>query len=280
MRRGGAFPGAAFVVVVFAGGPALTAAPAAAETLRFADVLAEALARSPTVRASRARVGLAEAEEIAARRLLRTNPNLEIEYASGTLLDDHGDLQASVVLEQEVEIGGQRGLRRERAAALRRAADARASESEARVAREAAAVFFRLWRAARAHDLAREIVEVNRALARAAAARRPEVAAARSDVAAAVAGKVVPRTDRHAQIFSPVAGRVLAPVGGRMPLVGQRVRRGQVLTVIEQSLSAPDAAGLATERIKADAAVARERATLDQARRDLERMWSSSSSCS
>lgn len=85
-----------------------------------------------------------------------------------------------------------------------------------------------------------------------------------------VPGKVVPRTDRHAQVSAPVAGRILA-ARGRLPLVGQRVRRGEVLAILEQSLAAPETAQLATERIKSEAAVARARAALEQTRRDLAR---------
>ncbi len=86
-----------------------------------------------------------------------------------------------------------------------------------------------------------------------------------------VPGKIVPRTDRYAALFPPVAGRVLAPPGG-LPLVGAKVRRGQILATVRQSLSAPESTQLAAERIKADSAVATARATLDQARRDLERV--------
>jgi cobalt-zinc-cadmium efflux system membrane fusion protein len=86
-----------------------------------------------------------------------------------------------------------------------------------------------------------------------------------------VPGKIVPRTDRFAALFPPVAGRVLAPPSG-LPLVGARVRKGQVLALVRQSLSAADSAQLAEGRIKADSALAAARATLDQARRDLERV--------
>jgi membrane fusion protein, heavy metal efflux system len=85
-----------------------------------------------------------------------------------------------------------------------------------------------------------------------------------------VPGKIVPRTDRYAALFPPVAGRVVAPPGG-LPLVGARVRKGQTLAIVRQSLSATDSTQLAEARIRADAAVATARATLDQARRDLER---------
>ena len=56
-------------------------------------------------------------------------------------------------------------------------------------------------------------------------------------------GKVVPRTDRYAQVSAPVAGRVVAS-GASVPLVGQRVKRGQVLALVQQSLSASEATGI------------------------------------
>ncbi|MDY7229853.1 efflux RND transporter periplasmic adaptor subunit [Hyalangium rubrum] len=88
-----------------------------------------------------------------------------------------------------------------------------------------------------------------------------------------VPGKVIPRTDRHAQIFAPVAGRVLSQ-GSQIPLVGTRVKKGQVLAVLQQSLSASEASGLATGRIQAEAAVGQAQAALEQARRDLDRVKS------
>src|SRR5581483_10851655 len=88
-----------------------------------------------------------------------------------------------------------------------------------------------------------------------------------------VPGKIVPRTDRYAALFPPVAGRVTAPPGG-LPLVGARVRKGQTLALIRQSLSGTESTQLASERIKADAAIATARATLEQARRDLARVQS------
>ncbi len=86
-------------------------------------------------------------------------------------------------------------------------------------------------------------------------------------------GKVVPRTDRYAQVSAPVPGRVLAS-GTAVPLVGQRVKRGQVLAVVQQSLSTSEATGLSTELIQAEAESSRAQAALEQARRDLARMES------
>ncbi|MDY7227130.1 efflux RND transporter periplasmic adaptor subunit [Hyalangium rubrum] len=86
-------------------------------------------------------------------------------------------------------------------------------------------------------------------------------------------GKVVPRTDRYAQVSSPVSG-VVAASGAAMPLVGQRVKKGQVLATVQQSLSASEATGLSTEFLQAQAEATRAQATLEQARRDLARLES------
>ncbi len=86
-------------------------------------------------------------------------------------------------------------------------------------------------------------------------------------------GKVVPRTDRYAQVSAPVSGRVLAS-GASVPLVGQRVKRGEVLALVQQSLSTSEATGLSTGYIQAEAEVSRAQAALEQARRDLTRLES------
>ena len=86
-------------------------------------------------------------------------------------------------------------------------------------------------------------------------------------------GKVVPRTDRYAQVSSPVPGIVTAS-GGGMPLVGQRVKKGQVLATVQQSLSASEATGLSTELIQAESEATRAQAALEQARKDLTRLQS------
>jgi cobalt-zinc-cadmium efflux system membrane fusion protein len=103
---------------------------------------------------------------------------------------------------------------------------------------------------------------------------RTQRAAVRSLESRLVApGKVVPRTDRYAQVSAPVAGRVLAS-GASVPLVGQRVKRGEVLALVQQSLSTSEATGLSTGYIQAEAEVARAQAALEQARRDLTRLES------
>ncbi len=86
-------------------------------------------------------------------------------------------------------------------------------------------------------------------------------------------GKVIPRTDRHAQVTSPVPG-IVAASGSGVPLVGQKVKKGQVLATIQQSLSASEATGFSTALIQAEAEASRAQAALEQARRDLARLES------
>ncbi|XXF75171.1 efflux RND transporter periplasmic adaptor subunit [Myxococcaceae bacterium GXIMD 01537] len=88
-----------------------------------------------------------------------------------------------------------------------------------------------------------------------------------------VPGRVLPRTDRYARLHAPVTGRLMM-AHGALPLVGARVKKGQVLATVQQSLSASEASGLATGRIQAEAEVGRAQAALAQARRDLERVTS------
>jgi len=86
-----------------------------------------------------------------------------------------------------------------------------------------------------------------------------------------VAGKVRMRTDRHAEIFAPLAG-MLQPAGERFPMLGERVRKGQVLAYVEQTLGASEAGQLAAERIRAESGGSVARTALQQARRDLARL--------
>jgi membrane fusion protein, heavy metal efflux system len=103
---------------------------------------------------------------------------------------------------------------------------------------------------------------------------RTERARVRSLEARLVApGKVVPRTDRYAQVSSPVPGIVIAS-GNAVPLVGQKVKKGQVLATVQQSLSASESTGLSTGLIQAEAEATRAQAALEQARKDLARLES------
>lgn len=96
---------------------------------------------------------------------------------------------------------------------------------------------------------------------------------AERDVSARIAtvGRVVPRVDGHAQIAAPQPGRVLAPPRRSLPFLGDRVRKGQVLLVLEQTPAAAESGDLRVRALEARTAIAQARARRDQARRDLER---------
>lgn len=79
-----------------------------------------------------------------------------------------------------------------------------------------------------------------------------------------VLGKIVPPTLGKAEIFPPLSGRVVADEY-KMPNIGTRVQKGQVLAVLEQALASPEQSQLVTERYKADA-------EYEQAQRDYERL--------
>ncbi len=75
-------------------------------------------------------------------------------------------------------------------------------------------------------------------------------------------GRVVPRTDAVADVIPPIAGRV---VGGRLPRLGERVRRGEVLFRVQQVLAPTERTALRLEQVKAKAEV-------DAAQREVDRL--------
>ncbi len=96
---------------------------------------------------------------------------------------------------------------------------------------------------------------------------------AERDVSARIetVGRVVPRIDGHAQISAAQAGRVLAPNGRALPFLGDRVRKGQVLLVLEQTPGAAETGDLRARALDARSAVTQAKARRDQTRRELER---------
>jgi cobalt-zinc-cadmium efflux system membrane fusion protein len=84
-------------------------------------------------------------------------------------------------------------------------------------------------------------------------------------------GRVTPRLDGEALISAPLAGRILAPPGGQLVFIGDRVKKGQALFTIEQTLGAADAGDLRTRALEARTGLAQAKARRDQARRELAR---------
>ncbi len=97
--------------------------------------------------------------------------------------------------------------------------------------------------------------------------------AAEREIEARVAavGRVVARADGHATIAAPQPGRVVAIAGGKLPFLGDKVKRGQPLFMLEQTLSAADAGTVQSQALQARSAIAQARARRDQAQRELER---------
>jgi cobalt-zinc-cadmium efflux system membrane fusion protein len=84
-------------------------------------------------------------------------------------------------------------------------------------------------------------------------------------------GRLMPRLDGHAKIHAPVAGAIL-PVSGGLPMLGDRVSKGQRLAIIRHSLGAVDSGALKSDAARAEAGLREAEATRDQRVRDLARV--------
>ena len=87
----------------------------------------------------------------------------------------------------------------------------------------------------------------------------------------AAVGRVIPRIDAHAAIAAPQPGRIVPMPGRALPFIGDKVKKGQALLVIEQTLGAADTGAMKSQAIAARGAAAQARARRDQAQRELER---------
>ncbi len=65
-----------------------------------------------------------------------------------------------------------------------------------------------------------------------------------------VPGEISPAAGAKAVVTPPIAGRVLPPPGGVFPRVGQEVRAGQVVAVIEPPLAGPSGVALLANRVQ------------------------------
>ncbi len=84
-------------------------------------------------------------------------------------------------------------------------------------------------------------------------------------------GRVIPRIDGQATIAAPQPGRI-TPIGGRaLPFIGDRVKRGQALFVLEQTPGAADSGALQSQALQARSEVTQARARRAQAERELAR---------
>jgi cobalt-zinc-cadmium efflux system outer membrane protein len=228
-----------------------------AARLTRGEVLRAAMERSPELRAERERLGVEEAELVRASQLLPSNPTLEAQLGTDAPFKGTGERLLEVALSQELEVAGQRGLRKAEAQARLQAARARLQALEARVAREASEAWYQLWQAERRHALLEEALTLARALDQAAEARFragdiPELE--RNVVAVDLA-----RAERAA------AGAETARVQARLELarrLGRSDANAPTIVVDEEPLPEPPAETLESLR-----ALAREnRADLEAAR--------------
>lgn len=82
----------------------------------------------------------------------------------------------------------------------------------------------------------------------------------------ALLGRIVPPVDRIANLHSPQPGRISSV---HVISLGAKVRKGQVLAEVEQTLSAGEQIQLAGEHLKLDTERSRLDATINQAKRDV-----------
>jgi cobalt-zinc-cadmium efflux system outer membrane protein len=136
-----------------------------------AEALREALRHNAELRAERERLGVEEAELVRAGQLLPSNPQLGARLGTDGPFKNSGERLLEVELQQELEVAGQRGLRKTEAETRLRAARARVQALETRIAQEASGAWYRLWRAERQRALAGEALELARALDSAAESR-------------------------------------------------------------------------------------------------------------
>ncbi|MBI3098634.1 MAG: efflux RND transporter periplasmic adaptor subunit [Planctomycetes bacterium] len=82
-----------------------------------------------------------------------------------------------------------------------------------------------------------------------------------------VAGVVAPRPGSYAAVTSPLEGRLLAPPGRTLPVLGERVEAGQLLGCVQ-----PQFSDYVAKSVEAEAEVGRTRLALEQAGQSLTRM--------
>lgn len=83
-------------------------------------------------------------------------------------------------------------------------------------------------------------------------------------------GRVLPRLNGSAEIRAPFAGRLDAST--RLPMPGERVRKGQVLGIFEQNVGGTEQLSLAAERVRLQAELAQAEADVAQVRATVSRL--------
>jgi len=87
-----------------------------------------------------------------------------------------------------------------------------------------------------------------------------------------VLGRTIARPEREAVVSAPKSGRLL-PVGeGAAPGIGDRVEKGQVLAVVEESIDAADLVTIAADRARAASELIESEAELHLSQREYDRV--------
>lgn len=100
--------------------------------------------------------------------------------------------------------------------------------------------------------------------------RTQKTAVDEAERAVTLIGRVVPDPNRSGLVQSNNGGRILAPEGG-LPLLGHRVRKGDLLALVEPPLGRADRAGLSERLAEIEQEIAVAEARLERARQLAER---------
>ncbi len=87
-----------------------------------------------------------------------------------------------------------------------------------------------------------------------------------------VLGRTLIRAEREAVVTAPQEGRLIAAGDYRIPALGESVKRGQIIAVVEESIATPDLVTIATERARAASDLRQAEAGLALAQREYDRL--------
>ncbi|MDG4597357.1 MAG: efflux RND transporter periplasmic adaptor subunit [Candidatus Contendobacter sp.] len=87
-----------------------------------------------------------------------------------------------------------------------------------------------------------------------------------------VLGRTLIRSEREAIVTAPQEGRLIAAGDYKIPALGERVKRDQVIAIVEESIAAPDLVTIATERARAASDLRQAEASLALAQREYDRL--------
>jgi cobalt-zinc-cadmium efflux system membrane fusion protein len=85
-------------------------------------------------------------------------------------------------------------------------------------------------------------------------------------------GRTRIRPELEAVVSSPVEGRIVGTDDYAPPKLGERVKKGQIIALIDQTISAPDAIGLTIERTRTETELRQAETDLALAQREYERV--------